>query len=110
MELPILRDIYQLINWFLPKISKFPRNYRYSLGLRIENNLYDLLETIITARFSKKKKHYLEKANISLEVLRYFVRICNDNKLITVKHYEALSKQINNIGKQIGGWIKDRCS
>lgn len=105
-ELQILVDLYDFMKWFLPKISKFSRNYRYTLGLRIENHLYSFLETLINAKFSSDKVSLLRKANTDLEILRYFVRISFDLRLITLKQYEFISMRVNEIGGQIGGWLK----
>ncbi len=107
MEIKILNDFYDLVKWFLPKITKFPRNYRYTLGMRIENKLYGIVELLISARYSKKKIQLLKKTNIEIEMLRYYVRLCKDMKLITSRNYEFLSRNVNEIGKQLGGWIKE---
>lgn len=57
-EIRVIKDLYKLIKWILLHISKYPRNYRYTLGDRIENRLYDTLELIIKARYAKSKKRY----------------------------------------------------
>lgn len=106
-ELKVISDLYKLIKWILPHISKFPRNYRYTLGDRIEHKLYNLLEFLIKARFAGRDKNIiLEKANIELDIIRYFVRLCSDFKLFSVKQYGAISGMLNEIGSQIGGWKK----
>ena len=40
--------------------------------------------------------------------IRYFVRLCKDLKLISLHRYEVISKMIDEIGKQLGGWIKQQ--
>jgi hypothetical protein len=40
------------------------------LGDRIERNLYNLLETLIQARYTKNRRGLLEQANLMLEILR----------------------------------------
>jgi hypothetical protein len=40
------------------------------LGERIERHLYELLETLIRAKYTRQSQELLEKANLLLEMLR----------------------------------------
>jgi len=108
MDVKVINDIENLINWFLPIVTKFPRNFRYTLGNKLEEHLYSLLEDIIQAQYSKKKSYLLQKGNLSVEMLRHFIRITFKQKIISSKQYESFAKQLNEIGSQIGGWKKER--
>src|SRR3974390_2480705 len=66
-ELAVITKTYDLILWSCNHTSKFPRNHRFVLGERIERNLYNLLETLITAKYTKNRQRLLEEANLSLE-------------------------------------------
>ena len=46
---------YDLILWSCNHTGKFPRNHRFVLGERIERNLYNLLETLIVAKYTKNR-------------------------------------------------------
>ena len=46
-ELVVITKTYDLILWSCNHTGKFPRNHRFVLGERIEQRLYDLLETLI---------------------------------------------------------------
>lgn len=108
LETKIINDFYDLIKWFMPKTAKFPRNYRYTLGEMIERFLFDMLNGLIKAKFTKDRKNTLTELNIGLESLRYYVRLCHDLQMISSRSYENSSKQINNIGMQLGGWIREQ--
>ena len=43
-ELPILQKTCDLIKWYVPILSRLPREHKFSLGDRLTNNLYALLE------------------------------------------------------------------
>ncbi len=106
-EIAILPKLYDLIQWYSKKYVKYPKTYKYSLGERINNILFYILELIIEAKFSSKKKsYYLRTANIEIEKLRYAIRISKDLQCITLKEYEYAAKEINEIGKMAGGWVK----
>jgi hypothetical protein len=71
MEGPkIITSAYDFIRWAIPHIAKFPRNQRYTLGDRIENKLFSLLELLIEAQYSKEKTNVLKKANLEIEQMR----------------------------------------
>ena len=54
-ELAVITKTYDLVEWACPHLSKFPRNYRFVLGERIERRLYDLLEPLIQARYTRQR-------------------------------------------------------
>jgi hypothetical protein len=68
-ELVVITKTYDLILWSCHHTGKFPRHHRFVLGERIERNLYDLLETLIRAKYSKPRQELLEKANLMLELV-----------------------------------------
>lgn len=106
-EITILPKVYDLILWLSHKINKFPKTYKYSLGERINSTLFSIIEDIVEAKFtSKKKEYFLRKANINLEKLRFMIRLSKDLQCITLNDYEYISKSVNEIGKMIGGWEK----
>ena len=41
----------------------------------MERRLYDLLETLLQARYTKDRQSLLRQANLSLEVLRFQMRL-----------------------------------
>ncbi len=43
-DLPILQLTYDLIQWYVPLVNKFPRDFKFGLGDRVQNTLYGILE------------------------------------------------------------------
>src|SRR6516165_10870879 len=74
-ELVVLTKTYDLIWWSCHHTGKFPRDHRFVLGERIERNLYDLLETLLRAKYTRQRLELLEKANLLLEILRFQMRL-----------------------------------
>ncbi len=107
MDTPqILTRIYDLLLYLIPQVSKFSRAQRYLLGDRLEMTILDVLELLVEATYLRDKTHLLRQSNVKLEKARYYVRLCKDLKLIDLHHYQVLSKMINEVGVQLGGWIK----
>jgi hypothetical protein len=52
----VITKTYDLILWSCNHTGKFPRNHRFVLGERIERNLYNLFETLITAKYMKNRQ------------------------------------------------------
>ena len=75
-------------------------------GERIEQRLYDLLETLIEAKYSRVTLPLLQRANLQLEILRFQMRLAKDLQCLKVDSYGFATKAIDDIGKLIGGWLK----
>ncbi len=74
-ELPIIQKTYDLIKWYVPILNKLPRDHKFNLGDRMIANLYDLLESLVIARYTNDKLGILEQVNAKLELLRYQTRL-----------------------------------
>ncbi len=107
-EKPVVHQMYNLIKWLIPQIAKLPRSHKFTLGDRITNLVLDTLDLLIQAVYTRRKLELLQQANLNLERLRYLIRLCYDLQLLTLKRYEYVSREINEIGKQIGGWIRQQ--
>jgi len=70
--------------------------------------LYDLLETLIIAQYESEKLKLLIPLNSRLQILRYQTRLLRDFDLISVERYEYVGGLMNDIGKELGGWIKQQ--
>ena len=103
-ELNVITITYDLTLWYINHTVRFPRIHRFVLGQRIENTLYDLIEMLIEAKYSKGKAPLLRRANVVLQLLRYQTRLAKDVRCIVIKSYEYASGAIVEIGKQIGAW------
>ncbi|MCP4749553.1 MAG: diversity-generating retroelement protein Avd, partial [Proteobacteria bacterium] len=73
---------------------------------RMENLALDIVEDLIQARYSRKKTDLLKGINLNLEKLRILIRICHEMRYLSGSQYEYASRQINEAGSMVGGWIK----
>ncbi len=105
-ELSVIQKTYDVIRWYIPIIEHLPKMHKFSLGDKIVNGLYDLLENLIKAKYTSNKLDKLETINVKLDILRYQTRLLLDLELISLKRYEYASQITNEIGVEIGNWIK----
>ncbi len=105
-EVSAVSKMYNFTLWLLPHIGKFSRDHRFTLGNRIEEGALEALDLLTEASFTKDKLELLKKANIRLERLRFLMRLSKDLRQINLKQYEFAFRAIEEIGSEIGGWIK----
>ncbi|MEO0827441.1 MAG: diversity-generating retroelement protein Avd [Cyanobacteria bacterium J06635_15] len=92
----------------MPILHRLPRDYRFTLGDRMINSLYALLEELIQARYTRDRVNRLRAINSSLDILRYQTRLLLDFELVQARRYEYASSLINDIGSDLGGWMKQQ--
>ena len=105
-NLPIIQKTYDFVKWYVPILDKLPRNHKFLLGDRIVSGLYELLENLILARYEQNKLGRLTLLNGKLDILRHQSRLLLDFNLVNANRYENISQKINDIGIELGGWIK----
>jgi 23S rRNA-intervening sequence protein len=102
----IVKKAYDFSKWLLLHTGKFPKSYRFSIAVRIENAVLDFTELVAVANKRNEKRPMLEQADEVLTRLRILVRLSFDMQFISLKSYEFGSGQIAELGKMLGGWIK----
>jgi hypothetical protein len=105
-ELPIVSKIYEIIVWAVPRLARLPRNHRFLLGDRIATGLYELMAVLVKARYLRQNKAMLREASTRLDMLRLEVRLLKDMRLFSLNRYEHLAREMNEVGRMLGGWLK----
>ena len=103
---PALEKWYQFLCWLVPTVEKFPKAQKFTLGDRIQGGALDVLERLIEATYSRAALPLLAAANLGLEKLRFLFRLAADLKLLDLRRYEFAVRAIDEVGRQVGGWIK----
>lgn len=77
--------------------------------MRIENTILDLIELFYLAHSKQGTSRLLilNKADITLKMLTTHLRLAYKTKSINDSGFASLSEQVIEIGRMIGGWIKD---
>jgi four helix bundle protein len=107
-DAPVLQRTYDLYKSFYEQIDHFPKKSREVLARKIEQSILDLLESLSSAEFSvaSTKASLLNTASIKLDFLKLLFRMLYDLKIINQPKYLELEKQLQEIGRMLGGWIK----
>jgi hypothetical protein len=107
-DIPIFKKTYELYKEFYGLRNNIPKQDRFAIWQRCGNLILEILEYILNAsQLSKiEKPPMLQKASAKLNLLRVFIRLCRDTKVLDNKRYIQLEQNIDEIGKMLGGWIK----
>jgi len=91
------------------QIAKFPKPDRFTLGVRIENLILDLIELILLTKSKTGTSQLLilNKADLKLQTIKLMARIAYEAKAIPTGTYAKDEERLIEIGRIIGGWLKE---
>lgn len=102
-----LQKIRDLLQYLYTAFVKYPKSEKLGLVADYKQNLYEFLFLIISARKKYYKKTTLQDADVRLEMLRMLNDLSYDLYYIDIRRYELIARQLNEIGRLLGGWIKN---
>lgn len=108
-NLPIFQKGYDSLLRLQHYVDRMKRFYRYTHGEYLIKNSLEFLYLIIEANSIKNKEEKvakLKETDIILQKLRIHTRLLHDLKSFNSKQYRVMSKEWDELGKQLGGWIK----
>jgi len=107
-QTPLFTKLEDFMTWLFPLTAGFPKRYRQSLTLRLENKCLDLDDTLMAANGFRgaKRKALLHEADVILQQLRRRFRLCFLLRVTNTGKYEHGSRMLDEIGRLLGAWIK----
>ncbi|MGK0364746.1 MAG: hypothetical protein ACI85O_001804 [Saprospiraceae bacterium] len=69
-DLPVFKEVYQLILKIFEYTKDFPKEYKYTLGQDMKRDGIQLVRSIYRANKAKDKREYLETFLDDFEVLK----------------------------------------
>jgi hypothetical protein len=106
-DIPIFKKAYELYQTFHGYRDAVKKRDRHTIWERSENAILDVIEGILAASEAHKveKLPILKGVSVKLNLLRVLFRLAKDAKVIDLKKYMILEEAIDEIGRQLGGWI-----
>lgn len=105
-ESPIFSKTYDFTLWLLNHTEKFPKSERFRLARRLEDSTLDFYELLLQATHNANKVEVLRQADLELNKIRIYLRLCHARKLTGQNQYQYASQNLVELGKLLGGWIK----
>lgn len=94
--------------YWLPLQRDLPKVERLGLGQKIEQAFLDVLELTYTSIYlpPESKIIVLGKAISRLDLLKFFLQLAWESKLIPTAKQAELTQKLEEIGRQLGAWKK----
>ncbi|MCU0287972.1 MAG: diversity-generating retroelement protein Avd [Acidobacteria bacterium] len=105
-EMLILKKGYDFSKWLLNHTGKFPKSYRFSIAVKLENGILNFIELTAVANMRREKLPLLMRADETLARMRLLFRLSFEMRFINITSYEFGSRRLDELGKLLGGWIK----
>ena len=107
-EMVVLTRAFDLLVWLLPKAERFPRVHRLTVTQRLMNAALDCQEAVFAAQSTRgmRRQSALQDADAALNRLRLYLRLAHRWCWLDGGQYAHVSAQVAEIGKLLGGWIK----
>jgi hypothetical protein len=85
-----------------------PKKCRYTLGDRIDNLFIQMLEYLFVASYQNKNEKLptIIAALRKTDVLKFLLRVAWELNALDTKKYAAISEDMQELGRMIGGWKK----
>jgi hypothetical protein len=87
-------------------MKHFPKSERFTMVADIKMSIYKILRTMIRANKSRNRLPLLYEIDVELECLRTMIRLSMTLGFLPFKKYEVMSQKLVEIGKMLGGWMK----
>ena len=91
-HLPIYKQTYDILLRTMTATKDFPREYKYTLGQKIKDELVDVVILIYRANSAKDKEQHIQEIMERVQAIQLLMRLSHDMKILPRRHYAALSE------------------
>ncbi len=104
--LPVYRTSYNLLLDLFRFTKDFSREYKFTIGESIKNEVVQMITNIYKANSSVVKLTYIQTARENIEVIKVFLRLLKDLKEVNTEKFVKLSDSCESVSKQLTAWFK----
>ena len=105
-HLPIYKTTYELLLDLMNLVGKFPRDYKYTIGEKIQKHVINIFILIYKSNSSRHKTNYINEILTEIQYLDLFLRMSHDLKIVSQERYCSYVEKAGSIAKQAQGWLK----
>lgn len=105
-EAPIYVQTHDMLLWLVPHLEGWPRTQRFFLARQVLETATAFYRHLLRARKVRgaDRCDALLDADVELETLKGLLRLGQEREYMSLRQYEHISKQVAEIGRQLGGW------
>lgn len=104
-HLPIYKKTYDVLLRTMTATKSFPREYKYTLGQKIKDELIELVVLIYRANSAKDKPYHIQMILERVQAIQLMIRLSHDMKIMSRGNYAALAEMTDGLAKQAQGWL-----
>lgn len=105
-HLPIYKQTYDILLRTLTATKDFPREYKYTLGQKMKDELTELVIMIYRANSATDKDHHIQSILERVQAVQLLMRLSHDMHILSRRHYAALSEMTDSLARQAQGWLR----
>lgn len=105
-NLPVFKASYDLLVESYNMCHNLQRDYRYTLGEKLKQELMDLMVDIYKANVTSDKASILGHARERLVVVKLQLRLLRDLKQISIRTYALQAERSETLSAQLAAWHK----
>ena len=103
--LPIYKSCYDFLLRIMKVVTHFPKDYKYTLGEKIQNTAIEMVISIYKVNTVKYKSQPLRMMLHQVQMMYLFLRIAHDMKILSQEQYASIILMIDDISSQATGWL-----
>ena len=106
---PLFQATYKLYLAWYRRCQTIPKKDRFAIGQKTENLLLEIMTFVVAAYHTKdtiRKREILSQINLKLESVKILLRLAKDVKAIELQPYIEYENRLQEMGKMIGGWMR----
>ncbi|MDD3288697.1 MAG: four helix bundle protein [Alphaproteobacteria bacterium] len=105
-HLPIYKGTYDLLLRVMVATKDFPREYKYTLGQKLKDEVMDLVLYIYRANNAPDKAVYIGTILERIQIIEVMLRLSHDMHVLTRGHYAGMAEMTDSLARQAQGWLK----
>jgi hypothetical protein len=99
----VVKKAYDWALWIIPKVEKFPKSYRFSIGQSLVTSSLELLMNLVDATYQSRNAGSLGAAVKEVNRIRYLARLAKDLRVLNIDGHEFAAKSMDEVGRMAGG-------
>jgi hypothetical protein len=97
----MLQRMYDFTLWVVTISQRFAKVHKYSLGVQLENACLECIKNIVRAKLMPKKDYWIKQAQAEFHIVKVYIRMALDMKVISTKQYAFAIEQIAKIDEKM---------
>lgn len=110
-EMKIQQKVFEMMEYAYVCLQQFPKSEKFALVVDIKRCMNLILERVVEGSKKYYKKTTLQELDVEVTKLKAYIRLSYKLGFLPIKKYEIWAEKVVEIGKMVGGWIKNvqRC-